>query len=53
MSAKDQIKNPVINEDISISKQAAKRLQAVMKSENKSDHALRMSVIGGGCSGRI
>ena len=51
MSAKDQIKNPVINEDISISKQAAKRLQAVMKSENKSDHALRMSVIGGGCSG--
>ena len=52
MSEQEQLSdNTVLNEDISITERGAKRLQAVMKSENKSDHALRMSVVGGGCSG--
>ena len=40
-----------INESIIIAPKAAGRLKAVMKSEGKSDFALRMEVVGGGCSG--
>ncbi|MED5474603.1 MAG: iron-sulfur cluster assembly accessory protein [Candidatus Neomarinimicrobiota bacterium] len=39
------------SEIISIAPKAAIRLKAVMKSEGKPNHALRMSVVGGGCSG--
>ena len=36
---------------IIVTKKAVKRLKAVMNSEGKEDHVLRMSVEGGGCSG--
>ncbi|MAJ44861.1 MAG: iron-sulfur cluster assembly accessory protein [Candidatus Marinimicrobia bacterium] len=41
----------ILNETISIAPKAALRLKAVMESEGKNNHALRMSVVGGGCSG--
>ena len=39
------------NASITVTKQAVKRLKAVMKSEDKDNHYLRMSVESGGCSG--
>ena len=39
------------NATIIVSKSAVKRLKAVMRSDGKDDHFLRMSVEGGGCSG--
>ena len=36
---------------IIVTEKAVKRLKAVMNSEGKKDHVLRMSVEGGGCSG--
>ena len=36
---------------IIVTEKAVKRLKAVMSSEGKEDHVLRMSVEGGGCSG--
>ena len=40
-----------INEEITITKKAAKRIKAILKSEDKAGYALRVSVVGGGCSG--
>jgi iron-sulfur cluster assembly protein len=37
--------------EITLTQPAANRLQAVMKGENKEDFALRLEVVGGGCSG--
>ena len=39
------------NASITVTKQAVKRLKAVMKSEDKNNQYLRMSVESGGCSG--
>ena len=39
------------NATITATKAAVKRLKAVMSSDGKADHFLRMSVEGGGCSG--
>ena len=39
------------NATIIATKSAVKRLKAVMRSDGKDDHFLRMSVEGGGCSG--
>ena len=39
------------NATITVTESAVKRLVAVMKSDGKGDHFLRMSVEGGGCSG--
>ncbi len=39
------------NATITVTKKAVKRLKAVMDSEDKGDHILRMSVESGGCSG--
>ena len=39
------------NASITVTKQAVKRLKAVMKSEEKDNQYLRMSVERGGCSG--
>ena len=39
------------NANITATKAAVKRLKAVMSSDGKDDHFLRMSVEGGGCSG--
>ncbi|MBC8197085.1 MAG: iron-sulfur cluster assembly accessory protein [Candidatus Marinimicrobia bacterium] len=41
----------ILNETITIETKAAKRLKVVMGAEGKADFALRMSVVGGGCSG--
>ena len=39
------------NATITVTESAVKRLVAVMNSDGKDDHFLRMSVEGGGCSG--
>ena len=39
------------NATITVTKSAVKRLKAVMATDNKDNHFLRMSVEGGGCSG--
>ena len=39
------------NATITVTKKAVKRLKAVMESDGKENHFLRMSVDGGGCSG--
>ncbi|MBT3216601.1 MAG: iron-sulfur cluster assembly accessory protein [Candidatus Marinimicrobia bacterium] len=48
---KNQIAKNYTNAEIVITDKAAKRLKAVMESEEKPGHALRLSVVGGGCSG--
>ena len=58
MKAKSQEKKSIQLEQeefrkasITVTKQAVKRLKAVMKSEEKDNQYLRMSVESGGCSG--
>ena len=41
----------IISDEISVTKNAAKRINAILKGENKTNHSLRVSVVGGGCSG--
>jgi len=38
-------------EDIMLTKDAAIRVNAILKGEGKDGYALRISVVGGGCSG--
>ena len=40
-----------LNDKIEFTERAAKRLSAILKAENKTDHGLRVEVISGGCSG--
>ena len=40
-----------INEDIVLTKNAAIRINAILEGEKKIGYALRVSVVGGGCSG--
>ncbi len=40
-----------ISEEITLTKDAAKRINAILKGDGKEGHALRISVTGGGCSG--
>ena len=40
-----------IDDSISITKKAAIRIKAILDAEKKDGHALRLSVVGGGCSG--
>ena len=40
-----------IDESISITKKAATRIKGILDAEKKNGHALRLSVVGGGCSG--
>ena len=47
----DKAQSEFKNAQIFVSKKAVKRLKAVMSSEGKSNHFLRMSVDSGGCSG--
>ena len=47
----EQIAENYVVAGITVSGKAAKRLKAVMEAEKKSGHALRLSVVGGGCSG--
>ena len=44
-------KNTTLDESISITTKAATRIKAILKAEKKNDHGLRISVVGGGCSG--
>ena len=44
-------KNNEFNENITLTKNAAIRVNAILSGEGKKDHALRVSVKGGGCSG--
>ena len=39
------------NDNIEFTERAAKRLTAILKAEDKTDHGLRVEVISGGCSG--
>ena len=39
------------NENISITKKAATRIKGILTAEKKDNYGLRLSVIGGGCSG--
>ena len=44
-------KEDILSEEIVLTKNAAKRVNAILKGENKKGCALRISVVGGGCSG--
>ena len=48
MENKDKIE---VNESIEITKKAATRIKAILEAEKKDGYALRLSVVGGGCSG--
>ena len=39
------------NEAIELTEKAAKRINAILKAEDKPNHGLRVEVISGGCSG--
>ena len=41
----------ITSDKISVTINAAKRINAILIGENKTNHSLRVSVIGGGCSG--
>ena len=41
----------ITNEEIMLTENAAIRINAILKGENKVGYALRVSVVGGGCSG--
>jgi len=41
----------IYSDNISVTKNAAKRINAILKGEDKINHSLRISVTGGGCSG--
>jgi len=47
------MKNKKVTEDenIKITKKAATRIKAILEAEKKDGYALRLSVVGGGCSG--
>ena len=40
-----------IEENIQITKKASTRIKAILEAEKKDGYALRLSVVGGGCSG--
>ena len=44
-------KDNFFNEQIELTENAVKRIKAILSGENKPDHGLRVSVVGGGCSG--
>ena len=44
-------KDDFFDEQIDLTENAVKRIKAILSGENKPDHGLRVSVVGGGCSG--
>ena len=40
-----------LDKEIILTDNAIKRIKAILSGENKPNHALRVSVVGGGCSG--
>ena len=47
----DKKEKKISNDQIIITDNAAKRVNAILKGEDKQGYALRVSVVGGGCSG--
>ena len=47
----DKNKKDFFNEEIQLTDQAIQRIKAILNGENKKNHGLRVSVVGGGCSG--
>ncbi|MDB3868733.1 iron-sulfur cluster assembly accessory protein [Candidatus Marinimicrobia bacterium] len=43
--------NPIMNEDIKVTDKAAARVKVILEGEGKVGFGLRVSVVGGGCSG--
>jgi len=41
----------ILSQEIKLTEKAIKRVKAILNGEDKKDHALRVSVVGGGCSG--
>jgi len=41
----------ILKQEIKLTRQAIKRIKVILDGENKKNHALRVSVVGGGCSG--
>ena len=44
-------KNNILNENIKLTNNAIKRVNAILTGEKKEGYFLRISVVGGGCSG--
>ena len=44
-------KKQFFDETINLTESDVKRIKAILSGENKVDHGLRVSVVGGGCSG--
>ena len=44
-------KKQILSDDIVLTNNAAKRVNAILTGEEKEGYALRVSVTGGGCSG--
>jgi len=42
---------PIENEEIKVSEKAANRVKVILEGEGKVGYGLRVSVVGGGCSG--
>ena len=42
---------PIVNEEIKVTEKAANRVKVILDGEGKTGYGLRVSVIGGGCSG--
>jgi len=47
----DKKENKSLSEKISITKNAVTRIKGILKAEKKDGYGLRLSVVGGGCSG--
>ena len=47
----EKAKEKILNEDITITPKAAKRVKLILEGEGKVGYGLRISVEGGGCSG--
>ena len=41
----------ILKQEIKLTSQAIKRIKVILDGEDKKNHALRVSVVGGGCSG--
>ena len=47
----DKTEKNTTNDNIAITKKAATRIKGILEAEKKDGYGLRISVIGGGCSG--
>ncbi len=43
--------SPPVKKELHITEKAAEKIETLLKNENKTDHALRIKVIPGGCAG--